>query len=140
MEAMTTTTTATESMSERASRIYLMALNAQKNAEKMVEQAKDELQRAFATEGVTNAVVDGQKVSAIEAIRRNFHPDILQTLVEDDIFRNVTKIAVEPKAFDNAIKNGTITTEIEEKVVTPTPYTRIVVTENKVAEDMEVAK
>ena len=130
MEAMTTTTT-TETLSEQASRIYLMALNAQKNAEKMVEQAKEELQRAFATEGVNNAVVDGQKVSAIEAIRRNFHPDILADLVSDELFREVTKIAVEPKAFDNAVKNGKIDPTTEEKVVTPTPYTRIVVTETK---------
>lgn len=130
MEAMTTTTT-TETLSEQASRIYLMALNAQKTAEKMVEQAKEELQRAFATEGVNNAVVDGQKVSAIEAIRRNFHPDILADLVSDELFREVTKIAVEPKAFDNAVKNGKIDSTTEEKVVTPTPYTRIVVTETK---------
>lgn len=130
MEAMTTTTT-TETLSEQASRIYLMALNAQKTAEKMVEQAKEELQRAFATEGVNNAVVDGQKVSAIEAIRRNFHPDILADLVSDELFREVTKIAVEPKAFDNAVKNGKIDPTTEEKVVTPTPYTRIVVTETK---------
>ena len=130
MEAMTTTTT-TETLSEQASRIYLMALNAQKNAEKMVEQAKEELQRAFATEGVNNAVVDGQKVSAIEAIRRNFHPDILADLVSDELFREVTKIAVEPKAFDNAVKNGKIDPTTEEKVVTPTPYTRIVVAEVK---------
>jgi hypothetical protein len=130
MESMTTTTT-TETLSEQASRIYLMALNAQKTAEKMVEQAKEELQRAFATEGVNNAVVDGQKVSAIEAIRRNFHPDILADLVSDELFREVTKIAVEPKAFDNAVKNGKIDPTTEEKVVTPTPYTRIVVTETK---------
>lgn len=130
MEAMTTTTT-TETLSEQASRIYLMALNAQKTAEKMVEQAKEELQRAFATEGVNNAVVDGQKVSAIEAIRRNFHPDILADLVSDELFREVTKIAVEPKAFDNAVKNGKIDPTTEEKVVTPTPYTRIVVAEVK---------
>ena len=130
MEAMTITTT-TETLSEQASRIYLMALNAQKNAEKMVEQAKEELQRAFATEGVNNAVVDGQKVSAIEAIRRNFHPDILADLVSDELFREVTKIAVEPKAFDNAVKNGKIDPTTEEKVVTPTPYTRIVVAEVK---------
>lgn len=130
MSDMTTTTT-TETLSEQASRIYLMALNAQKTAEKMVEQAKEELQRAFATEGVNNAVVDGQKVSAIEAIRRNFHPDILADLVSDELFREVTKIAVEPKAFDNAVKNGKIDPTTEEKVVTPTPYTRIVVTETK---------
>jgi hypothetical protein len=130
MDTMTTTTT-TETLSEQASRIYLMALNAQKTAEKMVEQAKEELQRAFATEGVSNAVVDGQKVSAIEAIRRNFHPDILADLVSDELFREVTKIAVEPKAFDNAVKNGKIDSTTEEKVVTPTPYTRIVVVEVK---------
>lgn len=127
----TTTTTTTGSLSEHASRIYLMALNAQKTAEKMVEQAKEELQRAFATEGVNNAIVDGQKVSSVEAIRRNFHPDVLEALVSTDIFREVTKIAVEPKAFDNAIKKGMIDSAIEEKVVTPTPYTRIVVAEVK---------
>ena len=118
-------------MSERASRIYLMALNAQKNADKMVEQAKEELQRAFASEGTDNATVDGRKVSAVEAIRRNFHTDILEGLVTATIFREVTKIAVEPKAFDKALKNGLIDLSIEEQVMTPTPYTRIVVAEVK---------
>ena len=126
-----TTLTATESMSERASRIYLMALNAQKNADKMVEQAKEELQRAFASEGTDNATVDGRKVSAVEAIRRNFHTDVLEGLVTATIFREVTKIAVEPKAFDKALKNGLIDLSIEEQVMTPTPYTRIVVAEVK---------
>ena len=126
-----TTITTTESMSERASRIYLMALNAQKNADKMVEQAKEELQRAFASEGTDNATVDGRKVSAVEAIRRNFHTDILEGLVTATIFREVTKIAVEPKAFDKALKNGLIDLSIEEQVMTPTPYTRIVVAEVK---------
>jgi hypothetical protein len=135
MYTMTTITT-TESMSQRASRIYLMALNAQKNADKMVEQAKDELQRAFASEDTNNATVDGQKVSAIDAIRRNFHTDILEGLVTADIFREVTKIAVEPKAFDKALKNGLIDSGIEEQVMTPTPYTRIVVAEVK--EEVEV--
>jgi len=113
-----------------------MALNAQKNADKMVEQAKDELQRAFASEDTNNATVDGQKVSAIDAIRRNFHTDILEGLVTADIFREVTKIAVEPKAFDKALKNGLIDSGIEEQVMTPTPYTRIVVAEVK--EEVEV--
>jgi hypothetical protein len=126
-----TTLTTTESMSERASRIYLMALNAQKNADKMVEQAKEELQRAFASEGTDNATVDGRKVSAVEAIRRNFHTDVLEGLVTATIFREVTKIAVEPKAFDKALKNGLIDLSIEEQVMTPTPYTRIVVAEVK---------
>jgi len=130
MYTMTTLTT-TESMSERASRIYLMALNAQKNADKMVEQAKEELQRAFASEGTDNATVDGRKVSAVEAIRRNFHADVLEGLVTATIFREVTKIAVEPKAFDKALKNGLIDLSIEEQVMTPTPYTRIVVAEVK---------
>ena len=118
-------------MSERASRIYLMALNAQKNADKMVEQAKEELQRAFASEGTDNATVDGRKVSAVEAIRRNFHTDVLEGLVTATIFREVTKIAVEPKAFDKALKNGLIDLSIEEQVMTTTPYTRIVVAEVK---------
>ena len=131
-----TTITTTESMSERASRIYLMALNAQKNADKMVEQAKEELQRAFASEGTDNATVDGRKVSAVEAIRRNFHTDVLEGLVTATIFREVTKIAVEPKAFDKALKNGLIDLSIEEQVMTPTPYTRIVVAEVK--EEVEV--
>jgi len=126
-----TTLTTTESMSERASRIYLMALNAQKNADKMVEQAKEELQRAFASEGTDNATVDGRKVSAVEAIRRNFHTDVLEGLVTATVFREVTKIAVEPKAFDKALKNGLIDLSIEEQVMTPTPYTRIVVAEVK---------
>lgn len=121
----------TLSHTERAGKQYLAALEAQRSAEKAVELAKELLQQSMSTEGTNEVTVEGKRIQAVEAIRRNFHADILEGLVTASVFREVTKVSVEPKAFDKALKNGLIDLSIEEQVMTPTPYTRIVVAEVK---------
>lgn len=129
----------TLSHTERAGKQYLAALEAQRSAEKAVELAKELLQQSMSTEGTNEVTVEGKRIQAVEAIRRNFHADILEGLVTASVFREVTKVSVEPKAFDKALKNGIIDLTIEEQVMTPTPYTRIVVAEAKLAEEVLVA-
>lgn len=129
----------TLSHTERAGKQYLAALEAQRSAEKAVELAKELLQQSMSTEGTNEVTVEGKRIQAVEAIRRNFHADILEGLVTASVFREVTKVSVEPKAFDKALKNGIIDLTIEEQVMTPTPYTRIVVGEAKLAEEVLVA-
>ena len=117
---------------------YLAALEAQSAAEKAVAVAKELLAEAVAEAGVNEVSVNGKKIMLVTATRRNFLVDKLKEMVTAKTFEAVTKTAVEPKAFDKALKAGEITADIEEAVVNPTPYTRIVVSEEK-AEDQAVA-
>jgi hypothetical protein len=120
-----------------AGKQYVAALEALSSAEKAVAVAKELLTEAVAEAGVSEVTIDGKKVALITAVRRNFLVEILKGLVTATTFEAVTKTAVEPKAFDKAMKAGDISAEIEEAVVNPTAYTRIVVTD--IAEEVSVA-
>ena len=120
-----------------AGKQYVAALEALSSAEKAVAVAKELLTEAVAEAGVNEVTVDGKKVALITAVRRNFLVEKLKGLVTATTFEAVTKTAVEPKAFDQAKKAGDISAEIEEAVVNPTAYTRIVVTD--IAEEVSVA-
>ena len=120
-----------------AGKQYVAALEALSSAEKAVAVAKELLTEAVAEAGVNEVTVDGKKVALITAVRRNFLVEKLKGLVTATTFEAVTKTAVEPKAFDKATKEGDISAEIEEAVVNPTAYTRIVVTD--IAEEVSVA-
>lgn len=120
-----------------AGKQYVAALEALSSAEKAVAVAKELLTEAVAEAGVNEVTVDGKKVALITAVRRNFLVEKLKGLVTATTFDAVTKTAVEPKAFDKAKKAGDISAEIEEAVVNPTAYTRIVVTD--IAEEVSVA-
>lgn len=108
---------------------YVAALEAQRAAEKAVAVAKELFEQAVADSGVNEVSVNGKKISLIVAVRRNFIVEKLKELVSAKTYEAVTKTAVEPKAFDKAMKAGEISADIEEAVVNPTPYTRIVVTD-----------
>ena len=120
-----------------AGKQYVAALEALSSAEKAVAVAKELLTEAVAEAGVSEVTIDGKKVALITAVRRNFLVEKLKGLVTATTFEAVTKTAVEPKAFDKAKKAGDISAEIEEAVVNPTAYTRIVVTD--IAEEVSVA-
>ena len=120
-----------------AGKQYVAALEALSSAEKAVAVAKELLTEAVAEAGVNEVTIDGKKVALITAVRRNFLVEKLKGLVTATTFEAVTKTAVEPKAFDKAMKAGDISAEIEEAVVNPTAYTRIVVTD--IAEEVSVA-
>jgi hypothetical protein len=120
-----------------AGKQYVAALEALSSAEKAVAVAKELLTEAVAEAGVSEVTIDGKKVALITAVRRNFLVEKLKGLVTATTFEAVTKTAVEPKAFDKAMKAGDISAEIEEAVVNPTAYTRIVVTD--IAEEVSVA-
>ena len=113
---------------------YLAALEAQAAAEKAVAVAKELFAEAVAEAGVNEVAVNGKKISLISAVRRNFLVDKLKEMVNAKTYEAVTKTAVEPKAFDKARKAGEISADIEEACVTPTSYTRIVVADEKEAE------
>lgn len=120
-----------------AGKQYVAALEALSSAEKAVAVAKELLTEAVAEAGVSEVTIDGKKVAIITAVRRNFLVEKLKGLVTATTFEAVTKTAVEPKAFDKAKKAGDISAEIEEAVVNPTAYTRIVVTD--IAEEVSLA-
>lgn len=104
---------------------YLAAKQAVEMADKAMATAKKLLEETYAEQGVTEVTVDGTKVAIVEATRRNFNADALKGLIVATAFEAVTKTTVEPKAFDKAVKAGTIAPEVEAQVVTGTAYTRI---------------
>lgn len=108
-------------------RQYLSALQALESAERAVAVAKELLTEAYSENGVNSVEAEGKSVMLIEAVRRNFDAQALETLISAKTFREVTKVAVEPKSFDKARKAGEISEEVETAVVKPSPYTRIVV-------------
>jgi hypothetical protein len=112
---------------------YLNALRVQKQAEEAVAKAKEALLATYAEAGVNAESVDGKTVTATEATRRNFDAEALEALVSYATFRAVTKVSVEPKAWDKAKKAGEVTDEVESQIVTPTTYVRINVTDEVVA-------
>lgn len=108
---------------------YMNALRVQKQAEEAVAKAKEALLATYAEAGITAETVDGNTVTMTEATRRNFNAEALEALVSYATFRSVTKVTVEPKAWDKAKKAGEVTDEVESQVTTLTPYVRINVTE-----------
>jgi hypothetical protein len=104
---------------------YLAAKQAVEMADKAMATAKKLLEETYAEMGVTDVTIDGVKVAIVEATRRNFDAEALKGLIVATAFEAVTKTSVEPKAFDKAVKAGTIAPEVEAQVVTGTAYTRI---------------
>jgi hypothetical protein len=113
---------------------YLSAKKAVEMAEKAMATAKQLLEDTYAEQGITETTVDGMKVAIVEATRRTFDANALRGLIVATTFDAVTKTAVEPKAFDKAVKAGTIAPEVEAQVTTGTAYTRITTTEVAEAE------
>ena len=116
---------------------YMNALRVQKQAEEAVTKAKEALLATYAEAGITAESVDGNTVTMTEATRRNFNAEALEALVSYATFRSVTKVTVEPKAWDKAKKAGEVTDEVEAQVTSLTPYVRINVTEAKAGETAE---
>lgn len=116
---------------------YMNALRVQKQAEEAVAKAKEALLATYAEAGITAESVDGNTVTMTEATRRNFNAEALEALVSYATFRSVTKVTVEPKAWDKAKKAGEVTDEVEAQVTSLTPYVRINVTEAKAGETAE---
>ena len=113
---------------------FLSAKKAVEMAEKAMATAKQLLEDTYAEQGITEVTVDGMKVAIVEATRRNFDAEALKGLIVATTFEAVTKTTVEPKAFDKAVKAGTIAPEVEAQVTTGTAYTRITTTEVAEAE------
>ena len=123
-----------------AGKQYVAALEALASAEKAVAVAKELFTEAVAEAGVNEVSVDGKKISLISAVRRNFIVEKLKELVNAKTYELVTKTAVEPKAFDKARKAGEISADVESACVTPTPYTRIVVADEKAEAELPFAE
>lgn len=118
--------------------IYLASKRARELAEKAEAEAKALVEREFALAGVVSVEVNGMKVSLVEAFRRSFDVEALRGLVSDSVFDAITKVAVEPKAWDKARKAGSIADIVENEVVSGTAYVRLQVQE--IATSAEVSK
>jgi hypothetical protein len=73
-----------------------------------------------------------------EAERRNFNAEALAQLITASVYKAVTKVTVDNKAFDNAREAGDISADVEQAVVKPTKYIRLNVVEaGEVATDTD---
>jgi hypothetical protein len=98
-------------------------------AEEAVANAKAILTETFTTSDITSETVNGETVIMTEAERRNFDAEALAQLVTASVYKAVTKVTVEVKAFDKARQSGDISAETETAVVKPTKYIRLNVVE-----------
>lgn len=110
---------------------YLEARKALEVAEKAKAQAEAILKEVLAKNGAEFSVVEGVKVAIVKGERPNYDAEALRDLVSPNLFRNVTKAAVDTKKFRAAVELGKITDEVAEAITTVTHYEQVRVTELK---------
>lgn len=110
---------------------YLEARKALEVAEKAKAQAEAILKEVLAKNGAEFSVVEGVKVAVVKGERPNYDAEALRDLVSPNLFRNVTKAAVDTKKFRAAVELGKITNEVAEAITTVTHYEQVRVTELK---------
>lgn len=104
---------------------YLAALRAEKMAKEAVATAKDLLIKVYGEQGVAEAFVEGKKVQTVFKKRRNFKVAVLEKLVTADLFRRITKTAVDTTLLDKALATGEMTKDLEAQFTSYTDYTAI---------------
>lgn len=122
----------------RTARQYLLAVEAKKQAEKALAEAKELLLRAYEVEAVSEIVVDGMKVQTVEVNNRDFDVEKLESLITGTMFREITSVSVNKKAFDKARAAGRISGAVEDEVITIKPTVRIDI--DTVAEESSATK
>lgn len=115
-------------------KIYLEARSALEQAEQAKAQAEAALKEAFAKNGATYTVIDGIKVSLIEAERAKYDADALAQLIKPALYKQVTKVEIDGKKLKAAIELGTIKPDVAQAVTTKTVYQQIRVAELAKAE------
>lgn len=123
----------------RTARQYLLALEAKKQAEKALAEAKELLMRAYEVEGTQEVVVDGMKVQTVDVNNREFDVEKLESLITGTMFREITNVSINKKAFDKARSAGRISGAVEDEVVTIKPTVRIDIDEVKASGELPVA-
>lgn len=104
---------------------YLAALRAEKMAKEAVATAKELLIKVYGDQGVAEAFVEGKKVQTVFKKRRNFKVAVLEKLVTADLFRRITKTAVDTALLDKALAKGELNKELEAQFTSYTDYTAI---------------
>jgi len=104
---------------------YLAALRAEKMAKEAVATAKELLIKVYGEQGVAEAFVEGKKVQTVFKKRRNFKVAVLEKLVTADLFRRITKTAVDTTLLDKALAKGELSKELEAEFTSYTDYTAI---------------
>lgn len=123
----------------RTARQYLLALEAKKQAEKALAEAKELLMRAYEVEGTQEVVVDGMKVQTVDVNNREFDVEKLESLITGTMFREITNVSINKKAFDKARSAGRISGAVEDEVVTIKPTVRIDIDEVKASGELPIA-
>lgn len=110
-------------------KVYLEARAALEQAEQVKSKAEAALKEAFAKNGATYTVIDGTKVSLIEAERAKYDAEALAQLVKPALYKQVTKVEIDGKKLKAAIELGTINADVAEAITTKTFYQQIRVAE-----------
>ena len=106
---------------------YKCAYDALKEAEEALAKVRAQVEADFALNGVTRHATSDGSVVAVETVeRRDFDLDTLK-VVAPNAFTTVTRLAVDTKAFDKAVKAGEITPDAVAQAVTVKPHTRVTV-------------
>lgn len=95
--------------------------------------------RAYEAEGTQQVVVDGMKVQTVDVNNREFDVEKLESLITGTMFREITNVSVNKKAFDKARSAGRISGAVEDEVVTIKPTIRIDIDEVKASGELPIA-
>ena len=121
----------------KATAEFVKAKQALEEAEKIKAQAEVALKEAFDANGVDSFIVEGTKVTIVNAERASYDVEALADMVSAPLMKQVTKRSVDAKKFRAAVELGKITPEVADAVTTLTPYQSVRVT--VAVEDAQVA-
>lgn len=110
---------------EQATRLYLLAKEANTQAEAKKKEAEQALREALAHAGISTSVVDGMKVAIVDGERKSYDADKLAMLVKPATYKKVTKPVVDGEMLESAVAIGIITQEVADTVTKVTTYSQV---------------
>jgi len=114
-----------ETTIENTVRSYLRTKAAIEAATEEMKSLEETIKQEMVNLGIDKVKVDGKVVSLISSERRSFDASALKSLVPATVFKKITEPAVRTQLFDAAVKLGTINKDVEEQVVSKTPYSQL---------------
>lgn len=114
-----------ETTIENTVRSYLRTKAAIEAATEELKNLEETIKREMFDNGLDKIKVDNKIVSLINSERRSFDAEALRELVPASVFKKITEPAVRTQLFDAAVKLGTIKKDVEEQVVSKTPYSQL---------------
>jgi hypothetical protein len=114
-----------ETTLENTVRSYLRTKASIEAATEELKGLEETIKNEMVNTGIDKVKVDNKVVSLVNSERRSFDADTLKSLIPASVFKKITEPAVRTQLFDAAVKLGTIKKDIEEQVVSKTPYSQL---------------